>query len=147
MLLPSNGEVVEILNDKARLSGEKYDIKFIMVDGLGVGDIGNVVMRDRQVLASDGMVIIIAMIDGRSGNIIGEPDLISRGFIYIKEQQQLVRDTRQEIKKIINQQSGKNHGGEPNWAHLKANLRDSIGQFLFQKTERRPMILPVIVEV
>lgn len=147
VLLPSNGEVVEILNDKARLSGEKYDIKFIMVDGLGVGDIGNVVMRDRQMLASDGMVIIIAMIDGRSGNIIGEPDLISRGFVYIKEQQQLVRDTRQEIKKVITKQSGKNHGGEPNWAHLKANLRDSIGQFLFQKTERRPMVLPVIVEV
>jgi ribonuclease J len=147
ILLPANGEVVEITPDKVRLSGEKYEIKFVMVDGLGVGDVGNVVLRDRQVLASDGMVVVIAMIDGRQGTIIGEPDLISRGFIYMKEQQQLIRDTRQEIKNIIKRQSGKQHGGEPNWSHLKANIRDGIGQFLFQKTERRPMVLPVIVEV
>ena len=147
IMLPANGEVIEITPDKVRLSGEKYDIKFVMVDGLGVGDVGNVVLRDRQVLASDGMVVVIAMIDGRSGNIIGEPDLISRGFIYMKEQQQLLRDTRTEIKNVIKKQSGQQHGGEPNWSHLKANLRDSISQFLFQKTERRPMVLPVIVEV
>ncbi len=147
ILLPANGEVVEITPAKVRLSGEKYDIKFIMVDGLGVGDVGNVVLRDRQVLASDGMVVVIAMVDGRSGGIIGEPDLISRGFIYMKEQQQLLRDTRQQIKNVIRKQSGSLHGGEPNWSHLKSTIRDSIGQYLFQKTERRPMILPVIVEV
>jgi ribonuclease J len=147
VLLPSNGEVIEITPGKVRLSGEKYDIKFVMVDGLGVGDVGNVVLRDRQVLASDGMVVVIALIDGRHGTILGEPDLISRGFIYMKEHQQLVRDTRQEIKKIIKKQAGKQHGGEPNWSHLKSNIRDGIGQYLFQKTERRPMVLPVIVEV
>jgi len=147
VLLPGNGEVLEITPGKVKLTKEKYDIKYIMVDGLGVGDIGNVVLRDRQMLASDGMVVVIAMIDGRSGNVIGEPDLISRGFVYMKEQQQLVRDTRAEIKKIIQQQSGKKHGGEPNWSHLKSTLRDGVGQFLFQKTERHPMVLPVIVEV
>lgn len=147
ILLPSNGEVIEITPQKTRLNGEKYDIKFVMVDGLGVGDVGNVVLRDRQVLASDGMVVVIAMIDGRSGQIIGEPDLLSRGFIYMKEQKQLVQDTRRKIRDIISRQSGNNHGGEPNWSHLKASIRDGIGQFLFQKTERRPMVLPVIVEV
>ncbi len=147
ILLPANGEVVEITPDKVKLSGEKYDIKHIMVDGLGVGDIGNVVLRDRQALASDGMVVVIATIDGRTGEVVGEPDFISRGFIYMKEQQALVRDTRLYIRKIIEQQSGRNHGGEPNWAHLKSTLRDSLGQFLFQHTERRPMVLPVIVEV
>ena len=147
VMLPSNGEVVEIANDKARLTGEKYEIAYIMVDGLGVGDIGNVVLRDRQVLASDGMVVLIATVDGRSGKVVGEPDLISRGFIYTKEQQQLVKDTRAKVRQVIESQSGKKHGGAPNWPHLKANLRDSIGQFLFQKTERRPMVLPVIVEV
>ncbi|MFH1354159.1 MAG: ribonuclease J [bacterium] len=147
VLLPSNGEVIEITPDKVRLSGEKYDLKFIMVDGLGVGDVGNVVLRDRQVLASDGMVVVIAMVNGHSGNIVGEPDLISRGFVYMKEQQQLVRDTRQKIREVIQKQSGKKHGGEPNWARLKTSIRDDIGQFLFQKTERRPMVLPVIVEV
>lgn len=147
ILLPSNGEVVEITPDKVRLSGEKYEINHIMVDGLGVGDVGNVVLRDRQVLASDGMVVVIATVDGRSGEVVGEPDLISRGFIYIKEQQHLVQETRHRVRDIIERQSGKGHGGEPNWTHLKASLRDSIGQFLFQKTERRPMVLPVIVEV
>ncbi|MEX2054950.1 MAG: ribonuclease J, partial [Candidatus Andersenbacteria bacterium] len=72
---------------------------------------------------------------------------ISRGFIYIKEHQQLINDTRQKIRQVIEKQSGNQHGGEPNWSHLKATLRDTIGQFLFQKTERRPMVLPVIVEV
>lgn len=147
ILLPSNGEVVEITPDKVRISGEKYEINHIMVDGLGVGDVGNVVLRDRQVLASDGMVVVIATIDGRTGEIIGEPDMISRGFIYIKEHQQLIAETKQKIRQIIEKQSGGQHGGEPNWSHLKANLRDALGQFLFQKTERRPMVLPVIVEV
>jgi len=145
-LLPANGEVVEIIEGKARLSGEKYDIKHIMVDGLGVGDVGNVVLRDRQVLASDGMVVVIAAIDGRNGKLVGEPDIISRGFIYIKEQQQLVKDTRKEIAKAINKHIGKQRG-RPNWVHVKAGVRDDVGQFLFQRTERRPMVLPVIVEV
>lgn len=147
ILLPANGEVIEIFENKARLSGEKYEINHIMVDGLGVGDVGNVVLRDRQVLASDGMVVVISTIDGRTGEIVGEPDIISRGFIYMKEHQQLIRDARHQIRRIIQKQTGKTHGGEPNWAHLKANLRDGVGQYLFQKTERRPMVLPVIVEV
>ena len=147
ILLPSNGEVIEITPEKVRLNAEKYDIKFVMVDGLGVGDVGNVVLRDRQVLASDGMVVIIAMINGRSGEVVGEPDILSRGFIYMKEQQQLVRDTKKEITKIVKKQAGENHGGEPNWAHLKSSIRDDIGQFLYKQTERRPMVLPVIVEV
>lgn len=147
ILLPSNGEIIEIVDNKARLNGEKYEIDYIMVDGLGVGDVGNVVLRDRQALASDGMVVLIATIDGRTGEVVGEPDLISRGFIYMKEQQQLIKDTRNQIRQIIQKQSGQRHGGEPNWTHLKSNLRDNIGQFLFQKTERRPMVLPVIVEV
>jgi len=92
-------------------------------------------------------VVVIATVDGRTGQVVGEPDIISRGFVYIKEHQQLVKDTRMQIRKVIEKQSGKKHGGEPNWTHLQANIRDSIGQFLFQKTERRPMVLPVIVEV
>ncbi|MEX0649958.1 MAG: ribonuclease J [Candidatus Andersenbacteria bacterium] len=146
-LLPANGEVVEIVDNKARLNGEKYDIKHIMVDGLGVGDVGSVVLRDRQMLASDGMVVLIATVDGHHGGVIGEPDIISRGFIYMKEHQQLVKDTRVQIKHVIGKHVGKNRGGAPNWKLIKDGLRDDIGQFLFQRTERRPMVLPVIVEV
>lgn len=146
ILLPQNGEVVEVTPDKVRLSGEKYEIQYVMVDGLGVGDIGNVVLRDRQILASDGMVVVIATVDGRSGRVIGEPDLISRGFVYMKDQRALVNDTRRKIQQVIEKQSGRGRG-EPNWAMMKNNLRDAVGQFLFQRTERRPMVLPVIVEV
>lgn len=146
-LLPANGEVVEIVDNKARLSGEKYDIQHVMVDGLGVGDVGNVVLRDRQQLASDGMVVVIATVDGRRGEVIGEPDIISRGFIYMKEQRQLVKDTRQNIRDAIRKHVGKNRAAGINWAHVKSGLRDDVGQFLFQRTERRPMVLPVIVEV
>lgn len=147
VLLPANGEVVEITPTTCRLSGEKYDIRHVMVDGLGIGDVGDVVLRDRQMLASDGMIVLITTIDGRTGEIVGEPDFISRGFIYMKEQQQLVKDIRAKTRSIIQRQSGNKHGGEPIWNHLKANLRDEIGAFIFQQTERHPMVLPVIVEV
>jgi ribonuclease J len=146
ILLPANGEVIEIADNKARLTGEKYEINHIMVDGLGVGDVGNVVLRDRQELASDGMVVVITTIDGTTGQIVGEPDLISRGFIYMKDHPQLIKDACLQVRHIIEKQTGKDQG-EPNWTHLKATLRDGVGEFLFQKTERRPMILPVIVEV
>lgn len=146
ILLPSNGEVVEVTPERVRLNNERYEINYVMVDGLGVGDVGNVVLRDRQVLASDGIVMVIATVDGRTGAIVGEADMISRGFIYVKEQQQLVKDTKLKIRDIIERHTSQQQGA-PNWTHLKASLRDSIGQFLFQKTERRPMVLPVIIEV
>lgn len=147
VLLPANGEVIEIVDNKARLSGEKYEIKHIMVDGLGVGDVGSVVLRDRQTLASDGMVVVIAIVDGKSGDIIGQPDIISRGFIYMKDHQELIKETREQIAKVIEKHIAKQRTMEQNWAHVKEGVRDDIGTFLFQKTERRPMVLPVIVEV
>ncbi len=146
-LLPANGEVIEIVDDKARISGEKYDIKHIMVDGLGVGDVGQVVLRDRQALASEGMVVVIATVDGRTGEIIGQPDIISRGFIFMKDHPQLVQDTRNQIALVIQKNIAQQRTMEQNWAHVKEAVRDEIGTYLFQKTERRPMVLPVIVEV
>jgi ribonuclease J len=146
-LLPANGEVIEILDNKARISKEKYQINHIMVDGLGVGDVGSVVLRDRQALASDGMVVVIATVDGRSGEIIGQPDIISRGFIYMKDHQQLVQETREQIRTIIHKHISRQKAVEQNWSHVKEAVRDEIGTFLFQRTERRPMVLPVIVEV
>lgn len=146
-LLPANGEVIEILDNKARISKEKYQINHIMVDGLGVGDVGSVVLRDRQALASEGMVVVIATVDGRSGEIIGQPDIISRGFIYMKDHQQLIKDTREQIRFVISKHIAKQRTMEQNWAHVKEAVRDDIGTFLFQRTERRPMVLPVIVEV
>ena len=114
-----------------------------MVDGLGVGDVGNVVLRDRQVLAEDGMFVIITIIDSKTGKVHGSPDIISRGFIYLKENRELLAQVRRKIKFIVEKKTSR----PVNWSYLKDMIRDDIGQFLFQKTERRPMILPVVIEI
>ena len=115
----------------------------IMVDGLGVGDIGSVVMRDRQVLAEDGMFVVVTIVDAKTGFVRGSPDIISRGFIYLKDNRELLLQVRRRIKFIIERKITR----PINWTYLKDAIRDDIGLFLFQKTERRPMILPVVIEV
>jgi ribonuclease J len=116
-----------------------------MVDGLGIGDVGEVVLRDRQALAKDGMFVIIAVVDRLTGKIKGSPDIISRGFVYLKESKELLRETRKRIIGIVNRSTG--GPGAVNWVYVKDEIRNKIGNFLFQKTQRRPMVLPVIIEV
>jgi len=116
-----------------------------MVDGLGVGDVGEVVLRDRQMLAKDGMFTIVVVVDRQTGQVKGSPDIISRGFVYLRESKELLRDTRKRVVTIVNEAAGS--GGAVNWSYIKDEIRNKIGQFLFQKTERRPMILPVVIEV
>jgi ribonuclease J len=117
---------------------------YIMVDGLGVGDVGEIVMRDRKMLAEEGMVVIIATIDKRTGNIIKNPDIISRGFIYLKENQDIVEEMRKKIKGIITKMPSHR---DVEMDYLKSLIRDEIGQFLYIKTKRRPMILPVVIHI
>ena len=140
-----NGSVAEIDEQTLRVLKEKIPIEYVFVDGLGVGDISNVVLRDRQLMSADGMFVIIAVVDSRTGKVKGEPDVISRGFIYMKESQELLRQTRKKIKETIVRSA--TPGAEINWVYIRNNLRDKIGQFLYTKTKRRPMILPVIVEI
>jgi ribonuclease J len=140
-----NGSVLEISPRGARVSQDKLPVGQIFVDGLGVGDIGEVVLRDRQVMAQDGMVVIIITIDRRTGKIVNSLDIISRGFIYMKGAEDLIREVKHEVRKAVETQNHKPH--EPNWAYLRNQIRDQVGEFLFQRTERRPMILPVILEV
>mgnify|MGYP001574650545 CR=1 FL=1 len=141
-----NGSIAEINKDGLKILKEKIPIEYIFVDGLGVGDISHVVLRDRQHLAEDGIFVIIAIIDSKTGKIRTSPDIISRGFIYLKESQELLKETRQKIRTIV--ESMTINGRHPiNWVHVKDELRDRIGQFLFSKTERRPMVLPVVIEV
>ncbi|MBU2579217.1 hypothetical protein KKA09_03825 [Patescibacteria group bacterium] len=116
-----------------------------MVDGLGVGDIGEIVLRDRQMLAKDGMFVIVATIDHKTGKVQGSPDIISRGFVYLRESKELLMETRRKVIGIINQTASAD--GTSNWTYVKSELRNKIGEFLFQKTERRPMVLPVVIEV
>lgn len=140
-----NGSIAEIDEQALRVSKEKIPIEYVFVDGLGVGDISNVVLRDRQLMSADGMFVIIAVVDSQTGKVKGEPDVISRGFIYMKESQELLRQTRKKIKETIAKSTIS--GADINWVYIRNNLRDKIGQFLYTKTKRRPMILPVIVEI
>lgn len=146
ILIGENGRVIEFdKHNQGRVTLEKVPSSYVMVDGLGVGDIGQVVLRDRQLLAKDGMFTIVAIIDSKTKEILGEPQVSSRGFIYVKENFDLINETKKRLKKIVAHSTSKDV--EPNWDYIKNNIRDDIGQFLFQKTQRRPMILPVIVEV
>ena len=145
-LVGENGQVMEFDHRGiGKITAEKVPSDYVMVDGLGVGDVGNVVLRDRQLLAEDGMFTITVIIDKKKREIIGEPQITSRGFIYVKENFDLVNATKRNVKKIIAHSTSKD--ADPNWDYIKRNIRDDVGQFLFQKTQRRPMILPVIIEV
>ncbi len=143
IVISDNGQIIHLTADQWWIDKKTAPSNYVMVDGLGVGDIGNVVLRDRQVLAEDGMFVIIAVVDGRSGQVRGSPDIISRGFIYLKENKDLLGAVRRKIKHVIETDKSR----PMNIPFIKDQLRDDIGKFLFQKTERRPMILPVIIEV
>lgn len=145
ILVAGNGNVISINEDSIQLSDEKVPANYVMVDGLGVGDVGQVVLRDRQTMAEEGMFVIIATIDSKTGKVHGEPDIISRGFVYLRESKELLNQTREKVKKIVEKASSDEH--TVNWSYVKDNIRDKVGQFLYTKTQRRPMVLPVVIEI
>jgi len=145
IIVASNGNVV-LLNEKSiSLSKEQVPSNYVMVDGLGVGDVGQIVLRDRQELSKDGMFVIITSVDSRTGKVRGESDIISRGFVYLRESKELLNQTRRKVKEIVEKKSSP--GQATNWNYVKDNIRDHIGQFLYNKTQRRPMVLSVIIKV
>jgi ribonuclease J len=148
VLYADNGHVIEVRPHDVRITKERYPVNYIMVDGLGVGDLSEVVIRDRQILASDGMVVAIIKMVHRTGELIGKPDIVSRGFVYMKEQRALIGEVEQKIRDILKKTQQKNGSASPpNEAYIKAKLRDDLGQFLYTKTQRRPMIIPLLIEV
>lgn len=144
VFIADNGQVMEFKAGEGILTKTKIPSDYVFVDGLGVSDETNVVLRDRQVLAEDGMVVIIATVDSKTGQLIQNPDIISRGFVFLKTHKELIEDLRHRVKKMIVE-------SEPTtWAdtnNIRNKIRDYVGQFLFTKTEKRPMILPVVIEV
>ncbi len=143
-----NGHVLEIPKDHnvhPHILKDKADTSYVFVDGLGIGDVGHVVLRDRQMLAADGMVIVTVVVDGRKKKVIGNIQITSRGFIHVKENFDLVNETKRKVQDIIKKNTSEETSLD--WELIRNEIRDSIGQFLFTKTERRPMILPVVVEV
>lgn len=144
IFVPDNGSVIEFAKDGARMLDKKVPATYVFVDGLGITDMNNIVLRDRQQLAEDGMLVVIATVDGKTGELIMNPDIISRGFVYLKENKRLIEMVRTKVRKILKDD---NPITAPDDAYLRDKIRNDIGKFLFQKTEKRPMILPVIIEV
>jgi len=145
IIVVENGNIVNLSKSGAVIDKKTVPSNYIMVDGLGVGDVGEVVLRDRKALAEDGMFVIILVVDRQKGTIKGSPDIISRGFIYLRESKDLLHQTRKKAVQIVNTVAGEKKA--VNWTYVKDELRNKIGQFLYEKTERRPMVLPVIIEV
>jgi len=139
-----DGQIFEIQNGKARVAQEQAEASYVLVDGLGVGDVGNIVLRDRQAMAKDGIFVAILTIDHETGKIVTSPDIISRGFIYMRQREDLVYKARQEVKKMF---ARHNEKYPANWDFIKKAIRQEMGEFLYKETERRPMIIPVIIEV
>jgi len=148
VFVADNGQIVELQKTSdgvahAKLTPEKVPSDYVFVDGLGVGDVSQVVLRDRQALAEDGMVVVIAQFDKKSGNLMSTPDIVSRGFLHMKDNKEFLDMTRKHLETII---TGK-HAVPLDPDEVKNDIREELGKFLFVKTERRPMILPVIIEV
>ena len=138
-----NGRVLELTDKEAKLTTTVPSGR-VLVDGLGVGDVGNIVLRDRQHLSQDGLIIIVLTMDSSTGEVVAGPDVISRGFVYVRESENLMEDVKAVIRKEIEKCEEKHI---TDWATIKSNLKDSLRDYIFQKTKRNPMILPIIMEI
>jgi ribonuclease J len=145
IIVAENGDIVSLSKKKVFIERKIVPSNYVMVDGLGIGDVGEVVLRDRKMLAKDGIFVVIAVVDRQTGKVKGSPDIISRGFVYLRESKELLREVRKKVIGIV--QSATGSGRAVNWAYVKNEIKEKIGQFLFSKTQRRPMVLPVVIEV
>ena len=138
-----SGDVLELGEQEAKVTG-KVPVGDILVDGLGVGDVGNIVLRDRQHLAEDGIMIVVLALDQASGYLVSGPDIVSRGFVYVKESDELMEEARERMAEVIENCLDR---GITDWGKIKNSIKDSLGDYVWKKTKRRPMILPIILEV
>ena len=139
----SNGRVLEINEEEAKFNGSVPSGR-VLVDGLGVGDVGNIVLRDRQHLSPDGLIIIVLTMDSQTGEVVAGPDVISRGFVYVRESENLMDD----VKSVVRHEIGKcEQRGIRDWSTIKSTVRENLRDYIFMKTKRNPMIIPIIMEV
>lgn len=139
----SSGDVLELSEEKAGITG-KVPVGEVFVDGLGVGDVGNVVLRDRQHLAEDGIIIVVMALDSESGQLASGPEIVSRGFVYVRESDELMAEARELVSTQVLRCLERN---VTDWGKIKATIKDSLSDFVWKKTKRRPMILPIIMDV
>lgn len=138
-----NGQTLEFTKDTANL-GPSVQSGNILVDGLGVGDVGNIVLRDRKHLSEDGLIVIVVTMSKQDGAVIAGPDIISRGFVYVRESEDLMEEARGIVKKVLDECERKKI---TDWATLKSNIREALRDYIYEKIKRNPMILPIIMEV
>lgn len=139
----SSGDVLEMSKEKAKVVG-KVPAQGILVDGLGVGDVGNIVLRDRQHLAENGLIIVVVTLEKYSNQILSGPDIVSRGFVYVRESENLMDDAKEVVYNALERCLNKNTS---DWGKIKTEVKDSLSDFLWKRTKRNPMILPIIMEV
>lgn len=143
IFVAENGQIVEFTRKSGRFAG-RVTAGRVLVDGLGVGDVGNIVLRDRKQLAQDGILIVVLAINQESGQVVAGPDIVSRGFVYVREAEQLLEEAKEKVYRALGKCTGR---GTTEWASIKSQVRDVLGRFLYDRTRRRPMILPIIMEV
>jgi ribonuclease J len=143
IFISENGKVLELSSDSARINGSVTSGK-VLVDGLGVGDVGNIVLRDRKHLSQDGLIVVVLTTEKESGLLIAGPDIISRGFVYVRESEDLMEEAREITKNALMKCDEKKRN---DWGAKKSVIKDTLRDFLYEKTKRRPMILPIIMEI
>ncbi|MBR2013198.1 MAG: ribonuclease J, partial [Clostridia bacterium] len=143
IFIGANGTVLELNETKAALAGN-VQAGAIMVDGIGVGDVGNIVLRDRHILADGGIIIVVAAISKEHKKVVSGPDIVSRGFIYVRENEDLMDQSRSVVTDALNKSLAK---GNLEWTALKTDMRDALARFISAKTKKSPMIIPIIMDV
>lgn len=143
IVIAENGSVVEVTNDSVGINN-KVTAGKVLVDGLGVGDVGNIVLRDRRQLSQDGILIVVVTIDKQDCSVVAGPDIVSRGFVYVREADDLMENAKEKVQIALNKCQ---ENGVSEWSAIKSAVRDSLSRYLYEKTRRRPMILPVIMEI
>ena len=138
-----NGKVLELDRDFCKITGS-VPAGRVFIDGLGVGDVGNIVLRDRQHLSQDGLIIVVIAMEKKTGKILAGPDLISRGFVYVRESEDLMGEMRSELCKDLEKFEA---NGTKDWSTIKNTLKDTLHDFVYVKTKRNPMIIPIISEI
>ena len=139
----SSGDVLTLSKEKGAVTG-KVPAQGILVDGLGVGDVGNIVLRDRQHLSENGLIIVVVSLEKHSNQILAGPDIVSRGFVYVRESEDLMEEARKVVEKALDKVLSRNN---TDWGKMKAEIKDSLSDYIWKKTKRNPMILPIIMEV
>jgi ribonuclease J len=145
VLIPESGSIMEFARGFGKIVS-KAPVGYIYVDGTTVGDVGNVVVRDRQLLAKDGMLIVVVGIDSSSGELVAGPDVVSRGFVYMRQSQDLVEATKDAVRAALSNRNGA-QGLHGDITYVNRKIKDVVGEFLYRETKRRPMVLPMVMEV